>query len=58
MEYNQKLKMPGPVSAMDLVHNAPESDATADPVYVGDPQADDVKPRRDNLKIYGRKFQR
>jgi hypothetical protein len=27
-------------------------------VYVGDPEAHTVKPRKNNIKIYGRKFQR
>lgn len=50
------LAEPQLVSDMDLVHNDPEASNGPDPVYVGDPDAQSPKPRRNNLAVYGRKF--
>ena len=57
-EDDTELGEPQLVSDMDLVKNDPAAATGPDPVYVGDPQANDVKPRRDNIKLYGRRFQR
>jgi hypothetical protein len=52
------LSAPQLVSDMDLVHNDPEASNSPEPVYVGDPEANTVPARVDNIAVYGRKRQR